>query len=504
MKNSHAYDLVHSLNMAEKRMFRVYASRHVLGDQNKYLVLYDALLGLPEYDEKVLAARIKPSGYDTRYLKADQNYLYNLVLKSLLLMHSGKSANLQVKELLMVIEILYDRGAYAECRKEIQKALGLARRYELHDLWMNLLFWERKLSLFYTAAMRTEEDIVSEMETVQIALAAYVQYTATYARAMQLLRRAMKTRSASVQKEYRILLQQPHIKRIKTGLPLICRIRYHQVHAGWFFIEADRTQELKHNRSLLQLVEQHSFYLEEYPLDYVNTYSRILSIVKDIDPGKFPAELEKFKSFRPPSHHIAHQRISAHIFHYGYTLQIAALLDARQFSAAWEILPEIRTGLKTCYELLNPQAQITWQYIQAYLLFIAGEHKASLRQVNRILNDFEEDMRPEIYNFTRMLNILLHAELKNFHLIRSLQRSAAYYFAKQKDQYRIENAVLRFFADARNYKHNPVEKWAQLKEELEQIRKDFPLEKSAFRYLDFDFWIAHKLRRPVHAPRWFA
>ena len=53
------HQLIHSLSKGEKRSFKIYASRHVLGDENNYVKLFDAIEKQKEYDEEALLKKFK-------------------------------------------------------------------------------------------------------------------------------------------------------------------------------------------------------------------------------------------------------------------------------------------------------------------------------------------------------------------------------------------------------------------------------------------------------------
>ena len=45
------FDLIKSLSPSEKRAFKIFASRHVLGEENSYVLLFEAIDNLEVYDE---------------------------------------------------------------------------------------------------------------------------------------------------------------------------------------------------------------------------------------------------------------------------------------------------------------------------------------------------------------------------------------------------------------------------------------------------------------------
>lgn len=493
MKSSHAYELIKSLTMSEKRNFKIFSSRHVIGEINKSNILFDVLDQMESYDEIEMGTKLKGTKFDLKYLKADQNYLYNLILRSLKQFHESKSANLQVKTALCDIEILFDKGAFRQCFKEINKAKEIAWKSELYDLLLNILFWERKLSLFYTEGMKSEVEIVAEMSDVSSKFNLYLSYTNLYSSCLVLMRQMVKLRNEKIITEFEKKLDSPLIKDFSTKLPVICQIRYYQIQALWFFIQADRKNELVQNRKLIKLIDQNKFYHEEYPLDYVNTYSRILSIVKDIEPKEFDNELNKMRSFAPLPESIAYRRVQAQLFSNSFTMQFSFLIANKKYKIAYELVDELLNGLKEYSKIVSPSTNITFRYIIAYLYFSNGEYKQAKKAVNFVLNEFEEKVRPEIYNFAKVLNILIHYELKDYSMIKSLHNSAMYYFKKQNNPYKTENLFLNYFGNPKRYKSNIKESLLELKNEFEAIKSD-KAESNVFRYFEFIDWIDSKLK----------
>jgi hypothetical protein len=56
------HELVHSLDTNEKRYYRMYCSRHAIGGENEYAVLFDLILGQTEYDEESLRQQMLQMG----------------------------------------------------------------------------------------------------------------------------------------------------------------------------------------------------------------------------------------------------------------------------------------------------------------------------------------------------------------------------------------------------------------------------------------------------------
>ena len=54
------HKLIKSLSQSEKRFFKIYASRHVIGEQNNYVQLFDAIANQKNYNEKAIKEKFCP------------------------------------------------------------------------------------------------------------------------------------------------------------------------------------------------------------------------------------------------------------------------------------------------------------------------------------------------------------------------------------------------------------------------------------------------------------
>ena len=110
--NSELYELIGSMSKSEKRHFKIYASRHVIGSENKYVKLFDAISSLKAYDEKEL---LKKEAW-IRQLPLLKTRLHSAVLRSLDQFHSSVDA--EIRKLLHQAEIVYEKALYEQSKNQ--------------------------------------------------------------------------------------------------------------------------------------------------------------------------------------------------------------------------------------------------------------------------------------------------------------------------------------------------------------------------------------------------
>ena len=296
----------------------------------------------------------------------------------------------------------------------------------------------------------------------------------------------------SILKFKKLLLHDLLLSLAKQSVQM--QIRYHQIYAMWYYIHKDKTNELMHNKHIIQLLDKHPHFKEEYPLDFIAIYSRILSITKSGPAITFEKELTAFRSFKPLSQSITYDNIVAQIFTQSYMIQVSQLLSNKLFYTAGRILPELQTGIRYHKRFINPVTLLSLYFITAYTAFANGNLTIARQYVNNIINEFDYSLRPDIYNFSRLLNLMLHLELRNYSNIKSEYASVSYYFNKNKQLFKTENLVLSYFSNPKNYMYNSNGALLVLQDNLEKI-KEIKIEQFALNYIDFFTWIKARLSR---------
>ncbi|HXC06749.1 MAG TPA: hypothetical protein VNZ86_18455, partial [Bacteroidia bacterium] len=147
------YQLIKSLTRNEKGYFKKSAGMHVIGTQNNYVRLFDAIDNQSEYDEQKLVQHFKGETF-IQHLPSEKIYLYNLLLKSLKEYHSGISVEAELNGMLHSIEILFDKGLFKACHKLLKKAEKIALQYEKHLILLRIYDWE---AVIYRALPDMEE-----------------------------------------------------------------------------------------------------------------------------------------------------------------------------------------------------------------------------------------------------------------------------------------------------------------------------------------------------------
>ena len=141
--SSELFELIHSLNKTEKRYFKLHVAKYNYAESN-YLKLFDALDRQEAYDEKAIRKYFQKETFVLQ-LNVTKKYLFKLIMKSLNAFHADMSVNSRLNEMLINVEVLYDKGLFIPLQNILTKAKNIAVRYEKFPQLLEIIRWEKRM-----------------------------------------------------------------------------------------------------------------------------------------------------------------------------------------------------------------------------------------------------------------------------------------------------------------------------------------------------------------------
>src|SRR5688572_26925876 len=154
------FQLIHSLEKAEKRHFKLYIKRSSSKEDLKIVQLFDALDKLQEYDEKLLLKKL--TGIEKPQLSNLKTHLYKELLASLRLLKSSDSVDLQLNEQFDYAHILYKKGLFVQSITILDRAKEMAKaNQKFYFLTLVLALEKRIESLHITRGMQSRAELLA-------------------------------------------------------------------------------------------------------------------------------------------------------------------------------------------------------------------------------------------------------------------------------------------------------------------------------------------------------
>ena len=135
-------------------------------------------------------------------------------------------------------------------------------------------------------------------------------------------------------------------------------------------------------------------------------------------------------------------------------------------------------------------------YNKAYSYFGIGDYKKALTYINLVLNDNEQNLRQDIYSFSRIFNLILHFELENYDFLEYVIKSTNRYLNKQERDYEGETVFIKHIRklakSMTNSEKNSV--LNQLKADIHEVMKSHH-EQALLEYFNINAWIESKIQK---------
>ncbi len=496
-KKDKLHELIQSMSMSEKRSFKLFANRHTIGDQNNYLTLFEMIEQMPVFDQAELERSLQAVNMPTRHISSDKNYLYNLILRGLSVFNSNKTTSLKVKELLHQAEILYEKGLFEQVLGLLKKAKSKALRYELYPLFIEISFWERKTK-GKLGDIRGVKQALEEAMHYMALLDNMQAYMKLYYDISDLRRSISKARTPKTEEKLAAFIQHPFLQRDDIPMSFQAKLNYRRIYAMYYYLVDDEENEMKTNEALLALMDSRDDYATEFPGEYITVSSRLLILKRHKSEVEFQKTLDDFRRFPYEKMKKKRNSVIAQVEIDSTATEMSRLLERGRIKESQVMLNSMRELAHKYRSRMSRSQKLSYHYMYTYSYLAAGEYRTALKEVNYLLNEFDSSVRPQMYSFARMLNMVIHAELGNLTVLKYEADSTARYLKKRGKMHRLETILIRMFRRLARSSMATVDVRVKRKilrsfrGELEEIYSD-EYEKKTLIFFDFRAWLDSKI-----------
>ncbi|HWI90495.1 MAG TPA: hypothetical protein VNT20_04430 [Flavisolibacter sp.] len=487
------FQLVKSLEKAEKRNFKLYVKRNSSNEDLKIIELFDALDKMEEYSETVLLKKIK--SIKKEQIANRKAHLYKQILASLRLLETTDNIDIQLHEQLDHARILYNKGLYLQSLKILDKAKENAKQNNQYSFLVPILFLEKKIeNLHITRSLKDRarqlaneaNDVVDHIDIItklsNLALELYGWYI-NHGHARN------EVDERTVTDFFKENLPEDAI----NPKDFYQRLYLFQSYCWYAFIMQDFLMYYRYTQKWVDLFEEEPMMIGIETAHYIKGIHNLLSAHFDLKNfEKFDATLEVFEKFAESDVVRRNTNNSIQVFLYLYTSKINRHFMYGTFKEGLELVPYIEEKLKEYSIYLDRHRVLVFYYKIASLYFGTGDFENTIVYLNKIIN-WKVDLRNDLQAYARLLHLIAHYELGNFNLLEYLVKSVYRFMAKMENLGPVEEDVFKFLQ--RSFSLTPSQlkpEFQKLLDKLKQYEND-RLASRAFAYLDIISWLESKL-----------
>jgi len=441
IKKGALFKLIKSLTKAEKRYFKL----TMLHSDKNYLALFDYIEKQNSYDEEKIKIHFAGKIF-VKQLHVTKNYLSKLIIKSLKNFHQKSSKDLEIKNLLEDIEILFKKELYSQVEFEIEKCIKLAEETEKLPSLLDALNWRRKLLIARTGATENKKEIAkinlrqNEILKSIYNLNEYYELTANFFDYFQ----TSGTLNPTI---YSSLSKNPLITNPDSALTFEAKILYcNLLYAYQIYKDKNYTSAYQSLEQLTRMLERNADFLRENPSSYINAindqidillhtkkYLEIPQLLEQIRqaPGKFNFEEHKKGVLKP-------------IFQ-TYLFELELYRDTGQYDKGLKLIPAINDLLKKypASFLNNYEIQFFFQIANFY--FQKNDLNGTQNWLKKIIKIPTTEQNLETHILAKILNLMTLKEQDNLTLSAKLAAQTKSFIKKFHRPKPYQKLVLEYF-----------------------------------------------------------
>ncbi|NNF01819.1 MAG: hypothetical protein HKN22_03975 [Bacteroidia bacterium] len=480
----------------EKRYFKKYAERHVIGNSNNYYELFEAIDKRKLASDKQVLPVVQGKNY-AKYYPVAKKQLFDSILDALYDYESYSDIREDVKSALYKAGLLIRRGFYRECKALLKNYRKKINEYELLEQQLALIDIECQLisKNFYNSVTQPDLDqIHEEKQTVLMKMDRENEFWLLFSKIYKIHFTEVRSRKEEDEMELRRLFNSPLLKDVSQSFTFKSRLDYYQLKALENFLKRDAIQAAHYNALFIEAFDDHPQMMELYQERYLSTYNNYLIdtyLLGDFD--KLRAGIDHLNSLPDRKEFRKVKGLKTQIFRLSEQLRLNLGIREKNFISNCRQIPDIASMLEKLSGEIAEQNQVTFFYLFAYSYFGDEDYEKSMHWTNKIIDETSESSLAEIQISARLLNLISHYELGNEELLEYAINNVRRYHLRRERLFRFERVVLSALNKIiGSLKDQRIKILKKLKADLQTLKRN-PHEGKIMENFDWEWWIDKKL-----------
>lgn len=493
-RSDHLFTLIKSLRKNEKRYFKV-RNKGLQNEDMKYVMLFDELEKMEAFDEEKIISDnewINPIQFSN--LKA---HLYKKILQSLREYTQSSNDDIQIREQIDYIQILFDRSLYQQSMILLQKVKKAIKKSDNLELQLEVLKWEKNL-LPYSIAKNNQKRVKQVIEEANAINERITRVNLLTNLMMELNAIYIKTgyiRDKSDHDNIKSLFNEKLPNWNPAEFSFREKLLWYEIQLSYFSFIQDFDKVYEYSKMWVNLFEftpNSAYYLEMYlkGLNHLlNAQARLL---------KYDEFQQTHKTLRDLANHRLvklNENLQIRLFKYSYAHQFNGYFMIGEFNKGEQLLQRIEARLEAYIGMLDKHSELVLFYKIACLYFGNDNYRQALKWLNRIINSEDQDIREDVHSFARIVNLITHYELGNTDVIEYYIRSTYRFLLKKHDLHLFQELILEFLKGlSREITQSQlIERFKELRIKLLELESS-KYDKRAFVYFDMISWLESKIQ----------
>jgi len=366
-KSNALFDLIKTLKPAEKRYFTLWASQNG-SSEKKFLQLFHAICEQEEYNESELLKSLPD--IPEQQISNMKAHLYQRILQALRQYSQSHSGEIQLREMIDHVQLLFNRGLYDQCKGILRKARKRVNRVDNLELQLEILKWEKNI-ITHTIGPGNEQrvnDIVEEAQKVNERINNVNRFTNLAARLNAIYYRIGFIRNRSDHRHIERLIRDNLPEFEEVELSLTEKLSLYQLLSGYYTFIQDFETGLHYAREWIGLFDDHRDIRYSRTNDYLSAINTLMIIqYKLYYYEDFVLTSRRLREIRHYSKHTLNENIRMRLYKYTYVHEFNRIFMLGDFGHGVSLIRKIEPLLDPFIRQLDNHSRLILYYKVACL-----------------------------------------------------------------------------------------------------------------------------------------
>jgi len=468
----------------------MYAS-HQKGKKN-YLKLFDIIDSMKNYNESFIKNVFKKEKF-TRQLTFTKNYLHNLIFKSLYIYYTKHSIESRLNDLIFRCNYYYKKALYKEFYSSIQLGKKLSLEYERFGYFIQFSSFEKILITEKHFPHIDERSIILQEELIIEKIGNLSVYDSYVSMLRGIYYEEGRMRDNILFEYIERVKKSPLFISEEYALSVLAKERYYYIFQIISDIYGDLKESYYYSKKRLNILSANPKPFNDKLYNYWRDVLMNL-MLHSIRTNNSRKQIEYLNLLESHSTNSLSDKIN--LFVVQALLSVQLVLTSERWDNINDLMERIEIGLNLFKGKIESSFEMRLYDGIARMYVEAGDFSTAIKYINLLLNNPLITTRRDIEYNARMLNLIIHYELKNFDYLEYLIISTYRFLYKRKKIFKLETFVINFIRRLAKIESNSdlIESFVILQKELKSIYKK-PHEKNIFLYFDYLDWVNKKIKQ---------
>lgn len=495
--SSALHELIKSLSRSEKRYFKVYSSKHTIGEENNYILLFDFLDLMEEYNEGLVFAHFNGHAFLNKF-SITKKRLQDNIMRALDSFHANSSIDSQLYRMLHYAEILYNKSLYAQSRKYLNSAEKLAKKHGKQNILLEINQKTKRL-LENTGYFGVDESLLSALKSADIQVAGQIEeHAVLWNIKSKLIWQLNKFGIARSEKDRAVFkLIYDELSHVKPRDCFESSFLVNQIHAAFFFSVANFSDALVYVSKNIELFQVHPDRLRNEVNVYFSLITNAIYLSNQLgDDMRVNSLLLELQQISNTLGDTSSDDMNIKLFSSIKSTKLMLFNGSGEFEKSVELVPLIEEAYRLYGDKINKSRKAYLNYNIAVAYFGLGQFSHALKWINTILNDNDFDEKQDVFCFAQLLNLIIHLELNNRELLPYAIKNTQRYLKSRDRAYKFEELFLKYL-NKLSKAASPLDRLDLLENLLQDIRplSEDPYERIVFDSFKFMLWAESKIKK---------